>query len=280
MNTFDIMGTIRNFTGLETENDLGSVLLKRMTNLGMMYVGQLLMPLYHEFLVKTKDYTGEAGSSIDLPGDVLRILDIYRDDADSLAKLCTAVPVENRGLIDINPNYSSSEAYPLYVHEGRQAVIAPALATTNVSLRYRKRLVDLVEGDFTYASATTGTLGADALPIDDLYNNYDLAVYTVTASAVTLVGTFLISDYVGSTKVVTLTGAALTSVKMKYALVPIIPGEFHNFIVDAGIAQVKRIKLYQDKIEGLTSWQDDLVSLKSAIKETLDVNLGMRREEQ
>ncbi len=49
MNTFDIMGTIRNFTGLETENDLGSVLLKRMTNLGMMYVGQLLMPLYHEF---------------------------------------------------------------------------------------------------------------------------------------------------------------------------------------------------------------------------------------
>ena len=273
MNTYEIMSTVRSFTGLDTETELGTPVLKRMMNLGVQTVAQLFMPLYHEFLVKTKPYTGESGVSVEIPMDLLRILDVERKDSADIFRGTAEVPVEDKSQVGKNVNYTPSEEYPLYVHEGKDLLVWPTLSTTDVNLRYRKRVIDLIDGTFTYASATPGTLGADALPEDHYYNDYMLAVYTVSSEEVALIGTYRITDYVGSTKVVTLSGPTLTDVSMRYALVPLLPAEFHNQIIEAAIINLKRTPKYFAKIGG-ASWGEDLAVLKAGIADLLQVNTG------
>jgi len=271
MDVLEIMSAVRSFSGLNSQSELGSNVLKRYVNIGSMYISQMLMPLYHEFLVKTIDYTNQSGTTISTPGDLLRIIEIKRESADdSELKVCGIVPVEERGLIDDNVNYESSEEHPFAVHEGRSLYFYPSLSTTDVRVRFRKRYMDLIFGKGTYASATTLTLGTDALPEDDVYNDYDLTIYQKTGNRLNLIGTYQITDYVGSTKIATLSGSSLSSVEYWYALVPILPEEFHNLLIDFAIANLKRAGKIKDDV----SWSQDMKEIRQTIKEILQINFG------
>ena len=271
MDTYEILSTVRNYSGLETEDEIGTTLLRRYSNLGMMFVGQILLPLYHEFMVTTKSYQDQTGSSVAIPGDTLRVLDIEREDSNTQMRLCTKVPVEDKALIGKNANYPNDENYPSYVHEGRNLAIFPALSTTDVNVRYRRRLVDMAEGPAAYNAATQADLGGNALPDDDVYNDYDFAIYTRSATALTLQGIYKCTDYEGANKRITLDGSSIFAddgTVYYYALVPIIPAEFHNFIVDAGVIELKKAKKYQDE----TGWKDDQRELSERIAMTLQVH--------
>jgi len=269
MDTLELLSTVRNSSKLQTENEIGTPLLKRYLNLGQNYVSQILMPLFHEFLVKTVTKVDLTGSSVPLPGDVMMILDIQREtiSASALMKVCARVPVQDKAMIGRSLNYPNTADYPCFVHEGVNLFIAPTMTQCDVVMRYRKRIARLVEGTLAYVSATSGNLSVDAEPTNDVYNDYDLAVYTVDADMKTLLGIYKITLYVGSTKTVTLVGSSLSpSGKYYYALTPILPAEYHNFIVDATMVELMKASL----IKG-----DHLImqkSLDARLESTLKVN--------
>ncbi len=275
MDTVELLATVRNTSKLQTENEIGTPLLKRYLNLGQDYVSQILMPLFHEFLVKSVTKADQTGSAVPLPGDVMMILDVLREtaSASNLMKVCARVPVQDKAMIGRSLNYPNSADYPCFVHEGVNLFITPTMATCDVILRYRKRMARLIEGTLTYVSATSGNLSVDAEPTNDVYNDYDLGVYTVDADMKTLLGIYKISAYAGSTKTVTLVGSALSpSVKYYYALAPMLPAEYHNFIVDATMMELMKANLVKGDFLAMQK------SLDARLEATLKVNGVVRPE--
>lgn len=249
MDTFEIQSTVRNISGLKTEANIGTPELMRYINLGANAVSQLLYPLFREYLIKTIDLDDQTGQLVFVPGDAHKIINVYRD-----GKLCTPVAVEDKGLIGKNDSYPVDEDYPLYVNEGRNLSIYPILSTTDVQIQFRKRITSLIYG-FGEVTASGLVLGRDAKVQDDIYKDYDVALYTEDPGGpVTIEGIHRITEYVGSTKTATISPAASEG-DFKYALIPIVPEELHNFIVDAAIVELIRAR----QIEGnLSQAQVDL----------------------
>lgn len=271
MDTFEIMSTVRNYSGLETPQNIGDPLLRRLCNLGMQYVAQSLIVLYRQFLVRTLELSSQSGAFVNVPGDMLSLINVEREDPDSIMRNCNRVEVEDKGLIGKNVNMpGTDEQYPCYVHEGREIYIWPLLSSDDVNVRYRRCIADLADGILTYASATTGVLGGNASPEDDYYNNYDFAVYTVTGASKLLMGIYKVTDYAGATKTATFEGITLAAsgTVYNYALVPIVPEEFHNLIVDASMIELKKAHKFEDT----TSWQEDFTSLNTRIEMILKTN--------
>jgi|GEM_PF-3439586 len=264
MDTFEILSTIRNYSGLDSEDKLGTPLLRRSANLGMHYVAQVLQPIFAPFLARTRDYAAQSGASIGIPGDVLRIIDFERKNTANLWKTCTAVAVEDRGQIARNANYpGKTEEYPAYVHEGREVYIYPELSSTDIRMRYRRRLADMADGVANYESAASAALGGNAKPEADFYIGYDVAVYVETSGSRTLKGIYRCTGYTAA-KVATLsgTGIFLASGETYYfALVPILPEEFHNLVVDAGLIELKKSRRFDDG----SNWKADLDALNARL---------------
>jgi len=266
LDTYEILSTVRDYSGLMTEEQIGQTLLKRYVNLGHMFIGQILLPIFKEFLVKTKEFSEITAAYVDVPDDVLQILDVEREDVDStFMRLCTRIPVEDKGVIGKGANYQASADYPFYLHEGKELYVYPTLVAADVNMRYKKRIEDLAEGPATYASATTAVLGGNASPNDDAYNSYNVAIYERSATGPSFVGVYKCTDYVGSTKTITLSGVTFQTPShyYYYALVPVIPAEFHNFIVDAGVIELMKAH----RIEG--DWNARQTELISRLNATL-----------
>lgn len=270
MDTYEILSTIRNFSGMQTEDDIGTPLLIRYVNKAKDKIVERLAPLFKDTLIVTLDYASESGSTITLPADVLRIVGLERKDSGAVNRDCGRVDGDNKEAIDKNVNLTASEKYPLYVREGNKLTIYPILSSTDVRLRYRRKICDLIFDRGLYDSGTTLTLNLDASVLDDYYNNYTLAIYQKIRSEMNLVGLYPISDYVGSTKVVTLTGSTLSDLVYFYALVPIIPSDYHDMIVDACLITLKKGKQYSDGVP----WKEDADELDEAINLVLGTNIG------
>jgi hypothetical protein len=230
MDMHEIMSTVRDLTGLSNEGDIGTSLMKRYTNMSQDRVSQMLLTLMDEWLVKTITGTGIATQEVALPGDVLQIMDCSRDGTP-----CERVPVQDKLMIGRSANHPGTSEFPAWTHEGAKAIFTPAFAGspgTAYQIRYRKRLVPMIEGTMTYGSSSTITLSADAQPIDDIYNDYQLTLYLNTAGVKSAPQVFRITDYVGSTKVATVFPASVVNQTTYGALWPLIPAEYHNILVN------------------------------------------------
>ena len=230
MDMQEIMSTTRDLTGLMTEGELGVALLKRYTNMAQDKLSQLLMTLMSEWLVKTIAGTGVSVSEVALTGDMLMIMDCTRATIP-----CERVPVEHRPQIGRSVNHPGTAEFPAFVHEGAKIIFYPVFGGgggTAYTIRYRKRLVPMIEGAMTYASAATVTLSPDALAIDDFYNDYQLTLYLNTGGVLTAPMVFRITEYVGATKVATVSPATVVNQTTYGALWSLIPAEYHNMIID------------------------------------------------
>lgn len=234
------------------------------------------MPILHEYLITTYEQTGQTADYISLPNDVLKIVDVLRENSEDAGyRVCTQVPVEHRDMIGKNANYPNSERYPSFVREGNNIYVYPALVDSNIKIRYRRRILDLDVGRAVYASATTATLGgANAPPDDDAYNGYNVAVYLRSATVLTLQKVYRCSDYVGLTRVITLTGTTIflnAGQIYYYAIEPLLPREYHGFIVDAAIIELAKAKLVPGE------WQSSQASLMGRMEFALRV-MGYSKE--
>ena len=149
-------------------------------------------------------------------------------------------------LIGVDPSYPSRIDYPYYVHEGRKLLIYPAFpadpepGVVNIKIIYRKRLANLVMGSSVVDGTATDTLTLDVLASrrDDLYNDYEMAIYKKSGEAWELEKILKVSDYVGSTRVCSFRGTTGddefdASTEYRYALHPFIPEDYHVNILDS-----------------------------------------------
>ena len=243
MDTYELMANVRNHTRLHTENELPTPILLAQLNLASGFIGQMLYPLYKEDLVKRVSYAAQS-SNLSVPKDVLLLVNVYRKNTSGSYKLANKITIERSASIG-TPQIPSDANYPVYVQLGNYLEFTPALSATDVRIEYRKRIADLVWGTGTSAPDSTYITLDNYAPVrDDILNDYWLALYKNVSGDIRKVADVLITDYNATTRRATTTTPEAAQ-EYIYALVPILPDEFHNFLVDYTLMLLARSGYYK-----------------------------------
>ena len=250
MDTLEIISSVRNITGLHTEVDLGTRELIRDINAA--YLKSIIPDLYDHIrdkLYAETEFTDQTGETIVKPAIADVLIDVSRE-----AIPCMEIPLwkkaqigQMRGRILQYPDDDAD--HPFYIDEGVEIRLYPILATTDVIVSYRKKTPALIYGKGAVASSVL-TLDQFASVIDDIYNGYEIALYTVSATEIILTGIYTISDYAGSTKAATLSTTPGDGT-YEYALVPVVPDIFHPLIADAALIELAKSGKYETNITEL-----------------------------
>jgi hypothetical protein len=286
MNTYEFLSTLRDQSGLADQSQISTPLLLRMLNLGLKTVSNNLYKVFDQFLLKEVIDSSVTGTSVTAPADVLNIINVWREKtaAGGDYEICADVPITDKGKIGSIHWPSDDSNNPLYVDEGRNLIVYPALTTHGVKIQYRKRIADLAFG-------TTGILAVsdDIAPLDryavkddDAYNDYYISFYSKGSNgAMSFEGTFKITDYTGSTRSAQLdssTGLDGVSNEIWYALHPILPMEYDTLVVDAAMVQIGKNERLRK--EGLITF--DSSQLERDVRQQINTILGVNdvQEEQ
>lgn len=288
MDAFEILSTVRNMSGLHESQKIGTPEVMRYINKAMGFISQYLLETYKNDLIKTIDATidNSAGTElftyINKPGDCQEVISVLRSTETPELKVCTIVDIRDKILVGQNVNYPMNRLYPYAVDEGPKIAVFPRIdptavagqtqtyITNNLRLSYWKRTTDLVfsKGKLRqtqYHDYTRLTLGYDGKVRDDIYNDYDVALYNDSDGQLTCGTITKCTDYVGRTKEMTL---QLTEgewediwpgspVDIWYALIPIIPEAYHNFIVDAALIELAKADyISRDRIDPRADYID------------------------
>jgi len=263
MDTYELMTNLRNITKKHTEKDLPSAELLRCLNLANGMVSQLCYPLFKEDLVKILTESSQSGN-YDLPKDILLMVNAYRKNASSAYKLCNKIEIERKPIIG-TPQLPSDENYPLYVQLGRAIEFTPILSSTDIKLEYRKRIAELIWGIGTSAADGSYITLDNYAPVrDDVLNDYWLALYKNVSGDLRKVDVVKISDYTASTKQATCT-CPDNDQEYTYALVPILPDEFHNFLVEGALSYLAKSNYYAG----------DAFAMKKELKDDIALTLQL-----
>lgn len=297
MDAFEILSTVRNMSGLHESQKIGTPEVMRYINKAMGFISQYLLETYKNDLIKTIDNTIDDSTGTELftylnkPGDCQEVISVLRATEVPELKVCTIVDIRDKILVGQNVNYPMNRLYPYAVDEGPKIAVFPKLDPTatsgptqtssanNLRLSYWKRTTDLIFSKGTESSGSTTVtlaLGYDGKVRDDIYNDYDVALYLETAATGQLTcGTITkCTDYVGRTKTMTLqiTPAEYELVfpgspsNIWYALVPIIPEAYHNFIVDAALIELAKADyISRDRIDPRVDYVDLLNRLNGVL---------------
>lgn len=241
MDMVEIMSDVREISRLKTENELATPLLKRFVNRAQDKISQLLLPTYSDWIMRTLSGTGTG--AITIPGDVAKIIEAKRATTP-----CEIVPTEDRDMIGWSVNTPGDATFPAAIQEGSSLIFYPALASTAYTIRYRKRLMPMIEGRAVSASTTTITLPAEAVNTDDAYNDHEITLYTFTSGQKTAPKVYRITDYAGATRLATISGTITHGPTTYYcALWSLIPREYVNLIVDGALWYLARAGKYQNE---------------------------------
>jgi len=233
MDSFELMTSLRNITGKHEEKELPTPELLRNLNLSNMLVCQLLFPFFKDDLIHTLTLASQSGDYV-YPKDVLLFENVYRKDANSTFRLATKIELPHVPLIGTE-QYPSNQLKPFYVQMGSKLTFTPVLSSTDIKLEYRRRMPNLVFGLGTSAADKTYiTLDNYAPTQDDILNEYYLALYKYVTGDLRLSSVTQITDYVASTKRAVCTTLDADQ-EYYYALLPILPEEFHNYLISGGL---------------------------------------------
>jgi len=249
MDTFELMTAVRNITRLHSENELSNKELLRNINLAYDTVCAMMYPLFKQDLVVSLTESSQTGDYA-YPKDVLLFINIYRKNASAVFKYCNVVDIENKPLIG-TVSYPSDADRPIVTQVGSLLSFTPALSSTDIKIEYRKRIAPLIFGIGT-SSAGSDYITLDPLaPVrDDVLNYYWLALYKESAGVPYLQDVVKITDYDGSDRKASCTTQD-DSQAYTYALVPILPDEFHHFIVDMTLVYLAMADYYKKEPAGL-----------------------------
>ncbi|MBC8458846.1 MAG: hypothetical protein H8D67_12705 [Deltaproteobacteria bacterium] len=264
MDTFELMTGLRNITRKHSETDLSSLELLRCINLANNLISQQLYPLFKDDLVASLQANSQSGSSYLIPADVLLMINVYRENTSSVLKLANKLEVEQKPLIGTN-QYPDDEDSPLYVQFGERIEFTPTLSSTDIRFEYRKRIAELVWGIGTSAGDGSYITLDDYAPVkSNVLNGYWLALYKKFDGVLRKVAVeqILVYTYTGGNGIAMFT-CPESNQEYVYALVPILPSEFHNYLIDGGLVYLAKSGFYDrdaDKLE---------IGLKDNIRMTL-----------
>jgi len=248
MDVLEILSSIRNALNLHSESELSTRELLRYIN--QAYTKEIIPSLFDHIradLYTESDLDDQTGETVTRPTLADKIIAVDRGGYP-----CIFVPLRKKHKIDhyygrIKQYPDDDTKHPLYLEEGSNIRIYPTLDDTDVIISYRKKLPELVYGKGTVASTTALTLDTFVSIIDDIYNNHQIVLYSTSGTTITPAGIYTISDYVGSTRVATLSSAASNGT-YEYALVPIVPDVFHPLVIDATFIELAKAGKYERNI--------------------------------
>jgi len=169
-----------------------------------------------------------ANSVITLPSNCAK--PVYMEETSTGYPFDLKVSLEERKLYEYPLDRSSSRFLTAY-RLGNTLVVNQDSYTTGVTLWYRKRIIDLIAslGD---TSSTTNTLVIKSVMrpsvTNDYYNGATLEVVGGTG-----IGSYTVSDYVGSTRTLTVTGTFSTD--SLFGTVSDLPQEAEDYIMESAI---------------------------------------------
>ena len=238
MNALEIMSIARNRIGLLNETAFATPELLPLLEIAQNRVDRVIHGLYDSQLTRTKIYSNMTASYVLLPKDVREISGASRLDSDGIDRPCTILDFSKKEDIGVDPNYSPSEYSPYAVRDGDNLYFFPVLASTTVSVKYKRIPQAPPVGIYYWIDSDSGTLGELALPIDDLYIDYFVTLYQRTDKRIAK-GVWTITDYLGSTKVIDVKESGVPAVaNLEYALHPIIPAHYHDVLVGGLVAEL------------------------------------------
>jgi hypothetical protein len=161
---------------------------------------------------------------------------------------------------------TSSTGYDyFYRRQGNTLVLDKAGVTTGYTLAYYTKPRDITMGTCASGSATVFTFGTEAKKINDYYNN-------LTLENITQDYTDTITDYVGSTRIATVT--TTPNVNDYYGIVSELPEPFHYLIEAKAILDITT----EHPNAQVVSAQPDMVAFNELLLDTLRTFAGSSRD--
>jgi len=226
MNAYEMLLQLRYNVGETTDGTTSrwrNIELLRNLNLAQNKVYQQLSLIDETWFMKKSSAITPSSSSISLPSDCGK--PAYLEEASSGRNLPIRGTVRERRLTRIPGTTIFSGVVDVYALANTLEVNQDSF-TDQVYLWYIQKPVDLHTGTAAAGAATSLTLEASLghSVINDYYNGQTIVVVSGTG-----VGSDTISDYVGSTRVCTVTGTYSTD--SVYGTVSILPEQAHGLIL-------------------------------------------------
>ncbi|KKM91000.1 hypothetical protein LCGC14_1232920 [marine sediment metagenome] len=225
MNSYFMLSDLRDNVGEGTESHWDDAELMRKLNAANLEIGFLVSQTTGDWLMKSDDLTPVA-SVITLPSDCAK--PVYMEEKSTGREIPFEDTLRERRVSRASPTGPYGGYISAYM-VGDTIEVNQDSYTTEVTLWYERRLIDLSAGTIAAGASTSLQFKAANEPngADDYYNGVTVECMNATTKAVKLIST--ISDYAGSTYTATVVGTPVTS--DFYGTVPQIPREGHALIV-------------------------------------------------
>ena len=263
MNAYEILSLVRDYVAEAVEEHWNDVFLMRRINLAHREAAVMFGLSPGGWLLTSASVT-PVDSVITLPSDCVKPVYLEDSSGNPIDWLESVRARRLSRTIGATMERGANEAYPL---AGSIEVNTPNY-TTECTLWYQFRVPDLVAGVAGSGSGSnTLVLEEDGLAakIDDYYN--DSVVEVLDSSAETLKVRSVISDYVASTRTMTITGTAASG--DLYGTESRLPEEAMPFVITKAVylALLKRASVIEEGIRNL--YRDEARRLKGDLEDFL-----------
>lgn len=222
-NAYDMLELLRDFVGEATAAQWSNLNLLRRLNMAYEDVARLVSKSKGQWLVKSKALTA-VNSILTLPDDCAKPLYLEDGNGNPVYWLGS---VGQRSVSRAGETYLGNivykEAYPL----ANSLELNSSSDGSTYTLWYQQRIYELHAGAAAAGGAGVLTLAA-GLRADKRNDYYNGAYVEITSG--TVPGRYLVTDFVGSTRVLTLDTTSSPSTD-NYGIIPITPPECNNLIV-------------------------------------------------
>lgn len=222
-NAYDMLALLRDNVGEAAPAQWSNLNLLRRLNLAYDAVARFVSEVSGQWLVKSKSLTA-VSSVLTLPDDCAKPVYLENSDGYPVNWLNSVAQRSVSRGIGANVGIETySEAYPL-----KDTIeINTSGGSGTYTLWYQQKIYELHTG--TAAAGGVGVLTLEAsLRADKRNDYYNGAVIEVVSG--TVPGRYTITDFVGSTRVLTINTTSTFSTD-SYGIVPITPSECNNLII-------------------------------------------------
>jgi len=225
MNTYEMLQELRANLGEGTASHWGAKELLKKLSAHHRRVAAMLMLKQGDWLLKKSSALTPVAGVVTLPADCAK--PVYMEDVTSGAEIAIDTTVRERSWTRAPISGLEPGMLNAYMMDGVIEINDSTLVST-VYLWYQRKVWDLIAGTADTASTTNAIVIAVA--DGPRYTNDYYIGATLEAVGGTGVGTSApITDYVGSTRVLTVAGSFSTDTV--YGTVPQVPEEGHDLIV-------------------------------------------------
>lgn len=226
----------------------------RKINMAQKYLFNILFPRFPDLFLTSSSVSGTSGVYT-IPSDLYRLLSVTNSNGDKI------YPIS----VQVKHLSASSGSDNLYYQRGNTIVRDSGISGV-LTFQYYKTVKDLTQGQSKGGGATSITLGNNAKPIADYYNNVIIENVSDNWSDT-------ITDYTAA-RVATI--ATRCSAGKFYGTVSELPDVFHTLISKKATLSLKNavVSPQDSKVPEVSDFRDELTETLRAFTGTGDISMA------